>query len=284
MIYVIIPVFNRLDFTKSCLASIKKQKNCEKIKIIIVDDGSTDGTFEYLEKEKNLTVLKGTGSLFWGGAVNFGIDEVLKIGKKGDWVFLVNNDVELSNDAIIKLIQVSVSKNRKAIVGALTLDLNDKQTIIKSGTIVENWFFNKTRHIYKRLNINQITNKEPVEVDFLTGRCLLHPIEVFQIAGNYDSKSFPHYGGDDEFSMRVKKYNYLTFVSPKSLVYLNLKKQEDKKKPNLKKFLFVFFNIKSSSNILNKFKLSLKIVPFHAKLTFFFMGLLKSLYIFFNNK
>ena len=50
MIHVVIPVFNRLELTKKCIASIKKQKNCEKIKIIVVDDGSTDGTSKFLKK------------------------------------------------------------------------------------------------------------------------------------------------------------------------------------------------------------------------------------------
>ena len=153
MIHVIIPVYNRIDYTVNCIQSLEKQNSTEKLNIIVVDDGSKDNTKDYLKKNfPNVKILNGTGLLFWGGAVNYGINYVLQNSQPKDWILLVNNDVELSNDAINKLIHVSVSKNRKAIVGALTLDLNDKQTIIKSGTVVENWFFNKTRHIYKGLD------------------------------------------------------------------------------------------------------------------------------------
>jgi len=284
MIHVIIPVYNRIDHTVKCINSLEKQAVKDKLNIIVVDDCSTDNTKNILIKQfPDVKILTGTGLLFWGGAVSYAIDYVLQNSKSNDWVLLVNNDVELSNNTISKLIEFSESNNRKVITGALTVDLNDKKTIIKSGTIVESWFFNKTRHIFNGLNINQLKNKEPIKVDFLTARCLLHPIEVFKIAGNYDSKNFLHYGGDDEFSMRVKKFDYSTFIHPKSLVYLNLNKQKNKIKLNYKRFLFVFFNIKSSSNILNKFRLSIKIVPFYAKLNFFLIGILKSLYIFFKN-
>ena len=50
MIHVIIPVHNRLEFTIDCINSIYKQKQKDKIKIIIVDDGSIDGTSQYIKK------------------------------------------------------------------------------------------------------------------------------------------------------------------------------------------------------------------------------------------
>ena len=282
MIHVIIPVYNRIDYTVKCIKSLEKQNTKEKLNIIVVDDCSTDNTKNYLKNNfPNIKILDGTGSLFWCGAVSYAINHVLKISKTKDWVLLINNDVELSYDAIIKLIQVSESKNRKAIVGALSIDSNDKQKIIKSATIVESWLFNRTKHIFEGLNVKQVVDKEPVEVDLLTGRCLLHPIEVFKIAGNYDSKNFLHYAGDDEFSMRVKQYGYSTFINPKSIVYLKSNLQDDNKRKNLKSLLFVLFSIKSSSNIFNKFKLTIKIVPFYAKISFFLIGVLKSLYIFF---
>lgn len=282
MIYVIIPVHNRLNFTIDCLNSLIKQNNFNQLKIIVVDDGSTDGTSNYLKKNfPEVKVLNGSGSLYWGGAINFGVKHVLNICDIQDWILIVNNDVELTTDAVSVLINFSKKKKRKVLLGSLTLSAKDRKTIIKSGTIIENWFLNRTNHIYKGLDISQITNKSPVKVDLLTGRCLLHPVEIFKKAGNYDSKNFLHYGADDEFSFRVKKYGFECMVCPNSIVYL---KSTCKKKKilNLKKLFFTFFDIKSSSNIINKFKLSFKIAPFYARFSFFVIGVLKSLFIFFS--
>ncbi len=48
LISVIIPTFNRLGFLKEAVESVEKQ-SCRDFELIIVDDGSTDGTEEYLE-------------------------------------------------------------------------------------------------------------------------------------------------------------------------------------------------------------------------------------------
>ena len=284
MIHVIIPVFNRLNYTIKCLYSLKNQKNYDDLKIIVVDDGSTDGTKQYLKNNfPQITVLNGSGSLFWGGAISLGIEYVIKISQSKDWVLLVNNDVELSQDAISNLIKEAEKRNRKVIVGALTINAEDKTTIITSGTIVKSWFLNITKHVYKDFSVNQIHNREPIMVDFLTGRSLLHPVEIFNTAGNYDAQTFPHYGADDEFSMRVKKYGYLTLLCSSSIVFLHPNEKYETKKINFKNFFFTIFGKKSSSNIINKFNLTLKVVPFHAKISFFLIGIMKSVYIFLKN-
>ena len=221
MIYVIIPVHNRIRYTVECIKSLKKQDCVSKLKIFLVDDGSTDNTKKIINnKFPEVKILEGDGNLFWGGAANYGIKQVLKLSKKNDWILLVNNDVEFKKNTISNLIKNSVKFKRKVIAGALSVSYKDKKTIIKSGTIVKNWFFNITLHKFLGLNITNLKNEKPVDVDFLTGRCLLHPVEIFKIVKNYDSKKFPHYGADDEFSMRVKQFGYFTKLCPTSIVYL----------------------------------------------------------------
>ena len=285
MFHVLIPAHNRLELTINCLSSLKNQKDYDNLNIIIIDDASTDGTDEYLKKNfPEITILKGDGSLYWCGAIHLGVEHVVKICKIEDWVLVVNNDVELSPNAISELVKISKKKERKVLSGALTLSSEDRQTIIKSGTVVENWMLNKTKHPLKGLNVNEVDIIEPINVDFLTGRCLLHPVEVFSKVGNYDSKTFIHYGGDDEFSMRVKKFGYLTLLCPSSIVFLKPNDPIISEKISIKKLFHVLFSIKSSSNIVNKIKLTMKVVPFYAKLSFFIVGVIKSFYIFSKNE
>jgi len=281
MIYVIIPVHNRVKYTVECINSLKKQDCVSKLKIFLIDDGSTDNTKNIINiKFPEVKIFEGNGNMFWGGAVNYGIKQVLKLSKKNDWILLVNNDVELETNTISNLIKSSLNYNRKVIAGALTVSFKNKKTIIKSGTLVKSWILNITSHQFSGLNLKSLKHKQPIKVDLLTGRCLLHPVEIFKKVKNYDSKNFPHYGADDEFSMRIKKFGYLSILCPTSIVYLKENNQKNNKKINLKKFNFTFFSFKSSSNIINKFKLSYRIAPFYAKLSFFIIGVIKSLYIF----
>ena len=284
MIHIIIPVHNRIKLTLKCLRSLKQQINFKKLNIFIVDDGSTDKTRHYVKKNfPKVNILNGDGSLYWGGAIRFGIECALKNGNKKDWILILSNDVELKCNTIQELIFLADKYKRKALVGALSVNFKDKATIIKSGTIVRSWFFNITEHIYKGQKLKTINNLKPVEVDFLTGRCLLHPIEVFSKAGNYNSQRFRHYGGDDEFTMRVKKYGFSSFLCPSSVVYLHENLKIYKKK-NIRNLYYYLFNIKSSLNILNKFYLSIAVVPIHSIVSYYIIGILKSFYLFFKIK
>ena len=282
MIHILIPVHNRLDFTISCIKSILNQKNCEKLKIIIVDDGSTDGTKEYLKKNyPQITILKGSGSMYWGGAINFGVQYIKKNSNENDWLLIVNNDTILKPNTISELIKSSNQNYDKCLVGALTIDLKDKKTIVKSGSSVKSWFLNKTEHLFEGLNIDNLEKKTKLfKVDYLTGRCVLHPIKIFSFMGNYDSKNFPHYGADDEFTFRVKKFGYECLICISSIVYLDI--EDNKKLPNniIKRFMFILFDIKSSSNILNKYTITTKMVPNYAKISYLIIGVMKSFFIF----
>jgi N-acetylglucosaminyl-diphospho-decaprenol L-rhamnosyltransferase len=274
MIYVLIPVFNRIELTKNCINSLRLQTIYNEISIIVVDDNSTDGTSEWLTNEcSDVKVLRGTGQLFWGGAVHYGIEYILKKGNLGDYILLVNNDVELEYNTLELLKNHVILNERRVITSALTVNQFDRSTIIKSGTVVKNWFLNITNHLFVGEKLESIRLEQARVADFLTARCLLHPIEVFWQAGNYDAESFIHYGGDDEFSMRVKKYGIKTYLLPSAIVFL-------KDTPADKKNIFkTLFGLRSSSNLINKFKLSLKVAPYGTKLCFFMIGVLKSIII-----
>src|SRR5687768_11882173 len=90
MIFVVIPVFNRKHFTRECLSALENQ-TYKDYTIVVVDDGSTDGTSEMIHDEfPEVTVLKGTGNLFWTASVNMGIRHALQNG--ADYVLTLNND------------------------------------------------------------------------------------------------------------------------------------------------------------------------------------------------
>jgi len=273
MIYVLIPVFNRLKLTQSCIESINNHAIDIDLKIILVDDGSSDGTTEWVQSNyPKVTILQGTGSLYWGGAIHYGVEYILKNCNSHDYILLVNNDVLLAENTISELVNFCEQQNRKAVVGSISIDSNNGR-VIKSGTKVKSWLLNRTSHIYLGQKIKDVHNLEGVEVDFLTGRCLLHPVEAFLKAGNYDSNSFRHYGADDEYSMRVKRFGFKTFVCTTAIVSMQ------KTSSNHLGFFATFFSIHSSSNIINKFKLSLRIVPPVAIFSFFLIGVIKSLIV-----
>src|SRR6185295_5128576 len=94
-IYIVIPVHNRKTFTRDCLRSLENQTVANHHRIIIVDDGSQDGTDEMLSIEfPDVIVLSGNGNLFWTAAINLGIRHALSLG--AEYVLTLNNDTAAS--------------------------------------------------------------------------------------------------------------------------------------------------------------------------------------------
>lgn len=274
MIYIIIPVYNRINKTIKCINSIHKQ-NRKDVTIIVVDDASTDNTKKILnEKYSDIIVLNGNGYLFWTGAIELGVNYVLGTCSEKDWILLANNDVEFENDCIEKLVSLSEKYNRKIIASALSVDLKDKKTIIKSGTIIKSWFFNLNYQILNKCNISYALSKNEIEANLLTGRCLLHPIEVFKKIGNYNSEKLPHYGGDDEFTARARSSGYKLFILPSAIVFLDQNKDYRIKENILKEF---FISKKSGTNLIFRWRLTRMIVPLYAQPTFYLISIFKSI-------
>ena len=279
MISVIIPVHNRINLTKICLNSLSPYKSL--LNVIIVNDGSTDNTEEVLKEEFPwVIIIKGDGNLFWTGAVHKGIEFLLSSNKiNTTYAILMNNDVILPDYGVIeKLVKASAEFGDQAIVSPITVSKKFKDQIIITGVQVNSWFLNRTRKIFSNQKLSNLKVLDPIEVDFITARFLLHPMHVFQKVGNYNARDLPHYGGDDEFSYRCKKHGVRPLIIPTACVYLEDIFDEPSKLKE-KSIFFWLFDKRSNINIFSKFALSIIVCPWFARPSFIAIGVLKSLYL-----
>ena len=270
MIHILIPVHNGLDETVKCLASLAKQTYTD-YEVCVIDDGSTDGTQDYLrENYPSVKIISGSGNLWWTGAMRTGVDWVLRNGfDDRDFLMSLNNDVILPADTLSRLYRFAV-ENDRAIVNALAVDSGDRDTIVSSGSRMISWILNISRHPFEGVSYREI-RKEPVEVDMLSGRSVLYPIEVFRSVGNFDDVMFPHYAGDNEFTVRAKRHGWRLYLLPSAIVYVN--QRTTGLNPNAKKLTFreairSLTTIKSTNNLMIRTKLALRCCPWYAVPTF----------------
>lgn len=205
------PVFNRLEYTKKALNCIQNQLINEELCTIIIDDGSTDGTSEYLFKECGLNVLKGDGSLWWGGSIEVGLQYVLSEASNDDWILLLNNDTEFDSDFIRSLHETALSF-KPAAVGSVICDINQPNNVISIGPKIDPWRLK----IDDILNYNLSRHSNHYFVDALSGRGTLYPLSVFKECGTMRPALLPHYFADYELSLRAKKCGYKLVVSAKA--------------------------------------------------------------------
>ena len=211
---IIIPVFNRIKETKKIISNLRVQDTHEEIKILIIDDGSTDGTTEWLSSQKDLFFIRGNGKLLWGGAINLGINYVIKNHPTDEWILFINNDVEVKKDYVDNLLKIA-KKNYPAAVGSVVK--NKKNEIVSLGPRIDPWKL-KVEEIYKK---NLVLKNEIVfeDVDALAGRGVIYPLKSIIEAKGLNSKIFPHYYGDYSLSMKIKKKGYKLMTSLEAIVF-----------------------------------------------------------------
>jgi len=201
-VHVIVPVFNRLALTQAMMSCLRAQETDEPLNVIVVDDGSTDGTGEWLAEQQDIQVLKGNGQLFWGGAVNLALKQILEENPSTDWLLLMNNDT-LVDPRFVQTLLSTAQAHRPAAIGSVIRDQRDPSRVLSAGT---------------RINASQITvndalldspppwpNDAVIEVDALSGRGTLFPLAEVRAAGGMRPRLLPHYFADYELSFRVRR-------------------------------------------------------------------------------
>lgn len=110
---IIIPVYNQIRYTLNCLYTIDQFDRDIQKEIIIINDKSTDHTLEYLKKINGITVIDNPENLGFLRNVNKGIHAA-----KGEYVYLLNNDVEVQENYLSSLLNVFSNKDNVGAVGS----------------------------------------------------------------------------------------------------------------------------------------------------------------------
>jgi GT2 family glycosyltransferase len=214
-IAIAIPCHNNIDVLKHSLPSIYD----DSFFIVLFDDGSNDGTKQWINEQfPKIHYLKGDGTNWWTGSISKAIDHCLI--NNCDYIVSLNADVLITPEIVNHLVNCS-NNNNNSIVASLVVDINDPIKILWSGSRFKK--INKllplyaSRYLIKPGVLISNTTKIPYEVDEVHGRGVLIPSDVIRRIGNYDFKTFPHYGGDTDFSFRAKKNGIRMLVEPMCL-------------------------------------------------------------------
>ena len=102
---LVIPVFNQLHFTKICLESLQSTIN-QECEIVVINNGSSDGTDEYLSGLPNVRVIANRENRGCAAAWNQGVK-----ASHAQWVAILNNDIILSPNWLSGLLEFAREKN-----------------------------------------------------------------------------------------------------------------------------------------------------------------------------
>jgi GT2 family glycosyltransferase len=251
LISVIIPVFNGLGFTKTCLKSTTAQISAPEIsparyEIIVVDDGSSDGTSDWIrENYPGVHLLQGDGGLWWSGGINRGIKYALD-ELKTDYVLWWNNDIIPAADYFVQAVKLVGINDNDVLIGSKVYIL-DKPVIWGMGGR-----FNPrkgSRYMYGGNQADSETFMKPIEVDWFPGMGTLIHRKVFDRIGLLDEKNFPQYHGDSDFTYRAKLAGFRLVAFPELVIYNDISNTGIKHGGSFGNLFKSLTSIKSNSNI-----------------------------------
>ncbi|MFC2025811.1 glycosyltransferase family 2 protein [Chloroflexota bacterium] len=210
LVSVVLVSYNSQPWLKICLPSLSKQ-NYTPYEIILVDNGSTDDSVQWVSKNfpaVKLVTLEKTRPL--SKAINCGVTEA-----KGEFYLLLNPDLKLSPDAIANMVSsINGDQNIAAVAPKLKLMwapafLNGLGNFVGSiswGTDIG----------LGHLDLGQFENW--TEVPSACFAATLISASVWNAVGPVD-EGFPLYYEDSEWCYRARQQGYTIRAAPDAVIY-----------------------------------------------------------------
>lgn len=268
LVYIILLNYNGYEDTIECVNSIAKDNYSNK-RVIIVDNNSSDGSYEKFREElKDTILIKNKENLGFSAGNNVGIKHAMN--NNADYIMLLNNDTVVDNNFILPLVNELEKDNKIGIAGGKIYYYDYPNTIWSAGGYID-YKRGCAYHYLKDIEDNQEASVKK-EVTFLTGCMQIFSRQLINNIGYLDENYFLYFE-DADFCLKAINAGYKLMYIPKSKIYHKVSKSSVKDSP-----LFVYYTTRNRLYFIKKIhkKHILRIIPY----SYFIFGRL--LYIFKN--
>ncbi len=203
---------NGKDYLRDCLASIKGlDYPVSSLEIIVVDNGSTDGSAGYLKKEHpDVRVIENTANLGFAKANNQAAQAAT-----GEYIAFLNNDTKVDKGWLIELLKPIHNDSEIICSGSKVLSFDGKK-IDFAGAMIN--FEGKGFQIDYGVDREKDTHHVVKFLPFVNGGAMLIQRDIFLRAGGFDEDFFAYYE-DVDLGWRLWVLGYKVVFVPTSIVY-----------------------------------------------------------------
>ena len=211
LVSIVILTYNALEFTKRCIDSIRQHTNYPH-EVIFVDNGSTDGTKEYLRRqvkeESKYHLIENVYNLGFSAGNNQGAKAA-----KGQYLLLLNNDVLVADGWLESLVDVIERDEYIGMVGPISNQVSGRQMLRDTAYDEENDYYSFADAI-RTTNLGSVTPRRRIAGFAVLIRKALYDdlggLDEGFIAGNYE---------DDDLCLRVRQRGYAIMVDESTFVH-----------------------------------------------------------------
>ena len=208
---VVTPNYNGERFLKTFFESLNRDS--EYIgEVIIVDNGSTDGSKDYIRNNKfnfPIVLIENTENRGFSPAVNQGIEKA-----KYEYIFSLNNDTEIKEGSIKALVDLASSDDNIFSVQAKMLQYDNKELIDDVGD--EYNLLAWTKKVGENHNSNEYT--EPCEIFSACAGAAMYKKSLLNEIGMFDDNFFA-YMEDVDLAIRSRISGHVNMLCPDAIVY-----------------------------------------------------------------
>jgi GT2 family glycosyltransferase len=262
--FVVVPTFKEEHKVVQLLECFSRVRS-DRIRIVIVNGNPGDETSRRLDgwRDKRALEIRGNPDCFWSGLVNLGLRYVLQCSEEKEFVIIMNADVEFDHDVLEPLI-AKARQTANCQLAAVTIG---EQRVLSSGVKVVSWSLTINRHPLAGSPPADLPADTLIPVDFLPTRCTLIPFEAVARAGLIAEVQLPHYGGDNEYTNRVRRLGYQPYIYTGACVRVdtaNTGTDVFHRRVSLAKRIRSLFSIKSTANPLCRLRFVRLVYPWYA--------------------
>ena len=205
---VIIPNYNGKRLLKNCIKALEKQ-TCEAFQVLVVDNGSTDGSLEVTSEKLALEFIALEENTGFCGAVNIGIRHA-----KTPYLILLNNDTEAEPEFVEELLAAIGRSERIFSCGAMMIDYHRRDLVDNAGDYYTalGWAVARGKG---KLTTRYLRGKE---VFSCCGGAMICQTETVQRLGGLDERHFA-YLEDVDLGYRARIHGYRNYYVPTARVY-----------------------------------------------------------------
>jgi len=208
---IIIVNWNTSDLLRQCLNSIYGNSPLDAFEIIVVDNGSRDGSLAMLEENfPSVILIRNDQNQGFARANNQGLSIA-----KGRYLMLLNSDTIVLPQGLDKLIQTAEAHVEVGVVGPQILNMD--------GSIQKSWasfpsFFSELIGINVRRRNPVTTLPRVYDVDWITGACMLVRARTVAEVGMLDDGYFM-YSEETDWCFRIKKQDWKIWYLSDAEIY-----------------------------------------------------------------
>ncbi len=206
---IVIPVYNQVNYTYACLASILEHTRDVSYEVLIADDVSTDATARLGDFAEGLVICRNKENQGFLRNCNQAAEKA-----RGQYIMFLNNDTQVTEGWLSSLVRLIESDDSIGMVGSKLVYPDGR--LQEAGGII---WSDGSGWNYGRLDDPDKPEYNYVkDVDYISGAAILLPVWLWKQIGGFDTRFAPAYCEDSDLAFEVRRAGYRVVYQPLSKV------------------------------------------------------------------